>query len=160
MNMVPHTTRRKAFTLVEILIVVVILGILAVIVVPLFGSASEDAQRAAFATSGRIMTDAATRYHLENGEYLEDASSGVLPVGFAPYILETVWGETPIGGVWDTELDSFGVTAALGVHFDGTGDTRDDAYMADLDAMMDDGDLETGEFRRLGAERYYFVLAD
>lgn len=35
---------RKAFTLVEILIVVVILGILAAIVVPQFTSASEDAQ--------------------------------------------------------------------------------------------------------------------
>ncbi|MEQ8844675.1 MAG: prepilin-type N-terminal cleavage/methylation domain-containing protein [Phycisphaerales bacterium] len=35
---------RKAFTLVEILIVVVILGILAAIVIPQFTSASEDAQ--------------------------------------------------------------------------------------------------------------------
>jgi len=35
---------RKAFTLVEILIVVIILGILAAIVVPQFTSASEDAQ--------------------------------------------------------------------------------------------------------------------
>lgn len=35
---------RKAFTLVEILIVVVILGILAAIVIPQFTNASEDAQ--------------------------------------------------------------------------------------------------------------------
>ncbi len=35
---------RKAFTLVEILIVVVILGILAAIVIPQFTSATEDAQ--------------------------------------------------------------------------------------------------------------------
>lgn len=39
-----RNTVRKAFTLVEILIVVVILGILAAIVVPQFTSASEDAQ--------------------------------------------------------------------------------------------------------------------
>lgn len=37
-------TRNKAFTLVEILIVVVILGILAAIVVPQFASATKDAQ--------------------------------------------------------------------------------------------------------------------
>jgi len=36
---------RKAFTLVEILIVVVILGILAAIVIPQFTNASQDAQR-------------------------------------------------------------------------------------------------------------------
>lgn len=41
---------RKAFTLVEILIVVVILGILAAIVVPQFTNATQDAQ------AGNIMT--------------------------------------------------------------------------------------------------------
>lgn len=39
-----RTRVRKAFTLVEILIVVVILGILAAIVIPQFTSASEEAQ--------------------------------------------------------------------------------------------------------------------
>lgn len=39
-----RTLRNKAFTLVEILIVVVILGILAAIVVPQFASATKDAQ--------------------------------------------------------------------------------------------------------------------
>jgi len=38
-------TSRKGFTLVEILIVVIILGILAAIVIPQFTSASEDARK-------------------------------------------------------------------------------------------------------------------
>lgn len=41
---------RKAFTLVEILIVVVILGILAAIVIPQFTSASEEAQSSSAAS--------------------------------------------------------------------------------------------------------------
>jgi len=41
---------RKAFTLVEILIVVVILGILAAIVIPQFTSASEEAQASSAAS--------------------------------------------------------------------------------------------------------------
>ena len=39
-----NPTRRRGFTLVEILIVVVIMGILAAIVVPHFGSTSDDAR--------------------------------------------------------------------------------------------------------------------
>lgn len=43
-NRIPHRTRRRrAFTLVEVLIVVVILGILAAIVVPQFTRATEEA---------------------------------------------------------------------------------------------------------------------
>ena len=44
-------TARNAFTLVEILIVVVILGILAAIVVPKFSNASEQSAQTAFVTS-------------------------------------------------------------------------------------------------------------
>ncbi|MGN6370163.1 MAG: prepilin-type N-terminal cleavage/methylation domain-containing protein [Phycisphaerae bacterium] len=39
-----HLTHRRAFTLVEILIVVIILGILAAIVIPQFANASTDAR--------------------------------------------------------------------------------------------------------------------
>jgi prepilin-type N-terminal cleavage/methylation domain-containing protein len=151
---------RRGFTLIEVLIVVVILGILATIVLATFRGTTEDAEQTAFTASGRIFSDAALRYWIDNREYLEDASSGVLPAGFEPYVLESAWGETPIGGVWDTELNSFGIVSALGVHFDGTGETRGDAYMLEIDAVVDDGDLTTGGFRRLAGDRYYFVLAD
>ena len=152
--------RRSAFTLLEILIVVVILAILAVLVIAHFAGATTDAERTAFVASGRTFKEAATRYWIDNGVYLEDASSGVLPTGFGPYVLDQAWGETPIGGVWDTELNSFGLTSALGVHFNGMGETRDDAYMAQIDAVVDDGDLSSGGFRKIAGDRYYFVLED
>jgi prepilin-type N-terminal cleavage/methylation domain-containing protein len=153
-------TACTAFTLIEVLIVVVLLGVLAAIVIANVSTTSDDAQRTAFVRSGRIFANAATRYWIENGDYLEGAASGVLPAGFEPYVMETAWGETPIGGVWDTERDSFGVRAAIGVHFDGTGVTRDDAYMTTLDDMVDDGDLATGGFRKLDTDRYYFIIAN
>lgn len=153
--------RNRAFTLIEILIVVVILGILAAIVIPQFTEASGDAARAAFITNGRTFSQAAVRFQLDHGAYPEDAGSGVLPAGFDDYIQRSRWeGGTPIGGVWDAENNSFGLTSSVGVHFDGTGDTQDAAYMLELDTIYDDGDLATGGFRQIAGDRYYFVVAE
>lgn len=149
------------FTLVEILIVVVILGILAAIVVPQFTSASEESQRASFASSLKQLVQQADLYRIRTGLFLPDASSGVWPGEWDGYVREQDYeGGTPIGGVWDTEFqDQGGVTSAVGVHFDGTGATRNDDFMNQVDALIDDGDVTTGSFQRLGAGRYYYVLA-
>lgn len=61
---------RKAFTLVEILIVVVILGILAAIVVPQFTSASEEAQAGNVATQLQTIRSQIELYRVKhNGNY-------------------------------------------------------------------------------------------
>ena len=148
------------FTLIEILIVVVILGILAGIVAVQLTYATDDAEKQAFISSGRTFAEAAERFNLDNGFYPEDSASGALPTGFGDYVTHSYWeGGTPIGGVWDSDQD-FGVSSAIGVHFDGTGTTRDDTYMQEIDAAVDNGDLDTGYFRKLADERYYFVLLD
>ncbi len=59
------------------------------------------------------------------------------------------------------EAASYGLTSSLGVHFkNGTGDRKDDAYMQEIDAIIDDGDLASGSFRKLAPRRYYFVVAE
>ncbi len=140
---------------------VVILGILAAIVIAQFRDVTQDAEQQAFISSGRIFADASVRFWLDNGVYLEDSSSGDLPVGFGDYINYNQWeGGTPIGGVWDSENNSFGFTHCLGVHFDGSGETRDDAYMQVSDANIDDDDLTTGYFRKIAGDRYYYIVAE
>ncbi len=151
---------RAGFTLIEILIVVVILGILAAIVIPQIAGMSEEARRSSFAASVKKFAEAVERFRIENGTYPEDASSGVIPAGFDEYILQSNYERpTPLGGVWDTELNSMGVTSAIGVHFN-DGSDPGAAYMTQVDAIIDDGDLATGAFRELQATRYYWVLAD
>jgi len=60
----------KAFTLVEILIVVVILGILAAIVVPQFTSASQEAQAGNVATQLQTIRSQIELYRVKhNGNY-------------------------------------------------------------------------------------------
>jgi len=151
----------RAFTLVEILIVVVILGILSAIVVPAFGGVTDDSRQGAFIESLHGMVEAAEMYRARSGQHIVDSSSGVWPAEFAGILRESDFENgTPIGGVWDTELNDSTVTSAIGVHFDGTGVTRDDAFMLEIDVIFDDGDLTTGPFRRLAAGRYYYVLEE
>jgi prepilin-type N-terminal cleavage/methylation domain-containing protein len=162
MNRHPLTSRGTlGFTLIEILIVVTILGVLAAIIIAQFSGAAEEAKKNAFVTNIKIFVESAERFRLDTGEYLEDSSSGVLPAGFGDYVQQIKWESvTPIGGVWDAEYNSFGIISAVGVHFNGQGDTQDDAYMQTVDAIFDDGDLGAGFFRRLGGGRYYAVIAD
>lgn len=61
-----RTHRAKGFTLVEILIVVVILGILAAIVVPQFTSASQDAVKGALKSQIQTLTAQTELYRVQN----------------------------------------------------------------------------------------------
>ena len=157
----PSPTRRAGFTLVEILIVVVILGVLAAVVIPQFASAGESAKQSIFISNLRAFSQAAAVYYHDHYAYPEDGSSGSVPAGFEDYVDETKWTRpTPIGGVWDLESNGIGgYRCAVGVHFDGTGATRDDAYMTEIDALYDDGDLAAGGFLEIADNtRYYHVI--
>jgi len=154
----PSTIIGRAFTLVEVLIVVVILGILAAVVVPSFANATEPSRQAAFITSMKSFVDAVQLYQARNGDFPPDGNSGTIPAGLESYIAPDDWDNiTPIGGSWDTEDTPVGY--GVGVHFNGRGETRDDAYMLEVDEMFDDGNLATGSFQTTGADRYYIIVA-
>ena len=148
----------RAFTLVEILIVVVILGILAAIVVPQFAGASQQARIGAFVTSLKTYADASEYYNARVGQYPVDGSSGQVPAGFESYVDASEWtADTPLGGVWDSEFNDSGVSAAVGVHFQG-GSNPGDSVMVLVDEQFDDGNLGTGLFQKLANDRYYYIL--
>jgi prepilin-type N-terminal cleavage/methylation domain-containing protein len=156
----PRSTRSPAFTLVEILVVVVILGILAAIVIPQFVGATRETKQGAFVNDIRVFSDAALLYHHETGEWVEDSASGALPAGLGDYIEAHKWTNgTPIGGLWDAERDGFGHISAIGVHFN-NGDNPGDDYMLEIDRRYDDGNLATGGFRKIAADRYYKIVAE
>ncbi len=146
----------------EILIVVVILGILSALVVPQFASASDSARQASFITNMKSFADACELYRTHYGLYPEDAGTGTLPSGLDRWIREDDWtAVTPIGGSWDCENnDTGGYGFAVGVHFNGRGTTRDEAYMQLIDETFDDGDLEDGSFRQIAGDRYYLIVQD
>jgi len=82
---------RKGFTLIEILIVVIILGILAAIVIPQFTNASDDARKSSVASQLQTLRSAVELYKLHHGD------SYPLDDGGLDERIAT-------GGVWNWEL--------------------------------------------------------
>lgn len=159
MNTKTSIRRREGFTLVEIMIAVMIIGLLAALALPGFARARERVQMTLFVSDLRTFVHAAEQFVLETGAYPEDSSSGEIPTGLAPFLRSPdAWtGGTPIGGLWDAELNSFGIVSAIGAHVTGGVPAH---MLAGIDEMLDDGNLSTGVFRQISGGRYYYVLAE
>ena len=67
--------KRRGFTLVEILIVVIILGILAAIVIPQFSEASDDARLSSLISDLQTMRSQLELYRVEHSKYPDGATS-------------------------------------------------------------------------------------
>ncbi|MGD1915060.1 MAG: type II secretion system protein [Phycisphaerales bacterium] len=151
---------RSGFTLVEILIVVVILGVLAAIVVPQAANAAGNAAQTAFARNVKQFADVATMHRAREGFWIGDSGSGTLPDGLEDYVDAEAWENgTPIEGVWDSESrPDYDITLGIGVHFQAADEQKDEDYMAVIDAILDDGDLTTGGFQQFSGDRFYYIV--
>lgn len=152
------TRSRNGFTLVEILIVVIILGIIAAMVIPSFGHTSREVEQTSFVTDLNMFVESAKLYIVTQDQLLPDGATGVVPAGWTEYIDTQGWTRgTPIGGDWDVETNDSGITCGVGVHFNGVPPKPDD-YMAEIDSLFDDGDLTAGCFQKIAADRFYYII--
>lgn len=149
-------SKRSAFTLVELMIIVAILGDILLIALPSFLRSRDVAQNAQFISDLRIATAAFEMYATENNQYPPSAAPGIVPSGMMQYLKGMDWySYTPIGGQWNWVLNSWGATAQLGVHFSSP---PDDVRMSDIDADIDNGALSTGGFRKQTSLDYMSIL--
>lgn len=81
----------EGFTLVELMVVVLIIGILVAIAIPVFHSAKSNAQKKACWASQRTIEGAAQTYAAQNGGLYPDAVTDLMP----SYVKETP--ECPLG---------------------------------------------------------------
>src|SRR4051812_2187152 len=84
---------QKGFTLVEIMIVVVIIGLLAAMAIPAFQKVRQASQDKAVLNNARQLSGAADQYYLEYGGSSVDRSMLLGPTNYVKS-LNTVAGET------------------------------------------------------------------
>ena len=85
---VVRRTRKGGFTLVEILIVVIILGILAAIVIPQFTSASQDARKNSLTSQLQTLRSQIELYKLQHLDQLPTELTGASP-NWSQFTLKT-----------------------------------------------------------------------
>lgn len=111
----PRHSGHKGFTLIELMVVVVILGILFSIAIPNYIRAQENAKLAECKSNQRNLATAATVYAMDNGIVNGVVNSGVLTAdGYAIAPL----GECPSSEVFDN--DDYDVDIVDGVGSDAT----------------------------------------
>ena len=147
--------RHHGFTLVEIMVVVVIIGLLASIAIPAFQRLQRASQNSRFISDLRTFAQAFEIQVAETGTWPANAGSGVVPAGMSGSFNTGNWqARTVLGGRWNWDRNMSGVAAGISV----TGFTVPDSQLMDIDAQIDDGDLDTGHFRKVSFNRVTFTL--
>ena len=137
-------TYRDGFTLVEIMIVVMIIGLLVAIAIPAFAKARRESQAAAIASDFRVFDGAFQHYALETGSFpASDWAQGAYPTGMTNDWLPKAWIEdSPIEGYYVFHDPPDGPALILVARND-----IPSALMNRVDEILDDGNLFSGRVR-------------
>ncbi len=152
---------RNGFTLIELMVVVVTIGILAAIVVPKFARAHTSATIAAAGEDILAMTQALENHNTNNGYWPAETAAGVSP----PEVISRFKGESPfgklcpIGSVYDYDNKSVNGTNTISIAIQPSAASPATSIVdaQSLDAFLDDGVLNSGRFQSSGNGYSYRV---
>jgi prepilin-type N-terminal cleavage/methylation domain-containing protein len=140
--------RRAGFTLVELAVVIVVLGVLAGVAIPRYIDCAERATTTVLVNNFRMLARAYTSYARDLGGYPpdNDRTLGVT------YLADDPWEKpSPIGGFWNWNHQTTGNTGALPadvcIYSMGTLNARQTGILTAVDGVLDDGNLAAGIFR-------------
>ena len=149
---------RDGFSLIELVIVVLILGIVAAVTVPRMSNVASDAETAALARDLRVLGDHAQVLYAKNGHWPNTLFSTQIPNGFEAQLQDGSFSGRPLDGVWAW----FGSNPPFGHVGPGIfmwGTMTDDrlSRVQKIDQSLDDGVLETGSVRMTKRSSMYIL---
>jgi prepilin-type N-terminal cleavage/methylation domain-containing protein len=142
---------RGGFTLVEIMIVVVIIGLLAALAIPTFTRVKIKSQAARMANDFRQYEAAFQRFSMENGSLPGSAAASAIPAGMTGYLADSYTQNSPLGGTYEW-LGAPDQNIVL------SGTYATDEVMLMVDKTLDDGDLATGDFTKPAAATFSYHI--
>jgi prepilin-type N-terminal cleavage/methylation domain-containing protein len=136
---------RPAFTFVEVVLVMLVLGILAGVAAPKLIIARETAALNAFTAQLKAYADAFDMYKADYGVYPNNSVTATLPANMGRYINPADFAkQTPLGGYWDYTASGAGLNAGVGVEYANGVGFPGTAKLLEVDRLLDDGNLATG----------------
>jgi prepilin-type N-terminal cleavage/methylation domain-containing protein len=154
--------KNEGFTLIEMTIVIAIIGTLAAMATPVASSYRDTASIRRIASDLKTFGDAFEFYLLDRECYPPDSHDDApyhLKNGYntEDYLAVLAWlTEPPWGGFYNWEGPDNYPYAGISLY----GTSAPQSIMIRLDKMIDDGDLNTGEFRQTPNGRYTYILDD
>lgn len=143
-------SKRSAFTLVEIMIVVGILLNIMLIALPAFLRSRSMAQNTRYISDLRTITGAFEMYAAENNRYPATAAPSVVPTGMDVYLKNIPYtSRNSLGGQWYWTYNATSSPSACVGSLSPA--DLDDVRMADIDTRIDNGILSTGGWRKTTA---------
>jgi prepilin-type N-terminal cleavage/methylation domain-containing protein len=155
--------RSRAFTLVEIMVVVVIIGLLAAAALPAYRLITLRSRAASVVNDLRTFSTVFITYSLQNGRYPDDGDPQVVPPQVAGQLPGNFTQKTPIGGVykWNFDVPADGVPAKAAIIIQAA---AGNALLDDLDQLetvdkqIDDGNLATGNLQLGSTNSLVFII--
>ena len=166
MQLLGHSRRSaptRAFTLVEIMVVVVIIGLLAAAAVPTYRHITLRAKATAIVTDLRAYSAVFLNHNMTKGAWPASTLPGVVPAEVVDTIQSGFTKPTPIGGYYEWDHDNsangFPVTAAISIVTANGSPVTDDLDLLEMiDGLIDDGNLETGSVRLTATHNFVYIL--